>query len=547
MADKPIPVFTLPPSTSTSKTPHLAAGKVISLYVDGKLTKDQVTTRLQGLHYKPSDITLLISQGDDRIAKAAAGPKTASYTSTNGATATGSKLSYSQLRALWIQAGGAPELASTMAAVAMAESTGRVNALNDNPSTGDYSVGLWQINYLGDLRASRTAQFGTPELLRSDPLANAKAAVALAGDGSGLGNWPTYTGGAYKAYYHPETPAEKAADTAATTAAKAANPAVAEATTAAATAVATTKANDPAYIQAQADEAEALALAKIQGKVAVQTQTAIAKATVHATDSASWVTVNKDGTFGQAFGAKPPANVLLIGGQPATKADYQQAWTYNYDQVYQSYTGKSATPRQQADILRRGMSIYTLRDELSKRPTFVSAPIYKSTAAGIKAAAKLALGTAPPPDFVRKAIAQDWDADTITANIRALPAYKKGPEFKANVAAVRASYTKIYGTPQKSGGGTVGDGGAAVNGWIQNSALKGWTTDQVEQKLRADPNYKYSPEYQTKALNFLDAMGLFTGSRPIAGVQDPTIIKMNTQGTKLGKPPLNLQVGMGGQ
>ena len=109
----------------------------------------------------------------------------------------GSAYSYAKLRALWIEAGGDPNLASTMAAVALAESGGKVGAVNDNPKTKDYSVGLWQINYYGNLRQARTQRYGSPETLRADPLANARAAVSLAGQGgSGLGNWTTWKSGA---------------------------------------------------------------------------------------------------------------------------------------------------------------------------------------------------------------------------------------------------------------------------------------------------------------------------------------------------------------
>jgi hypothetical protein len=118
---------------------------------------------------------------------------------------------YTQLVELWEAAGGAPRLAGTMAAIALAESGGDPEALNPpdcrfeasecvpcNKSTsGDYSVGLWQINYYGGNFAPWKARYGCPYKL-FDPLANARAAVDLAGGGSGLGNWTTYTSGAYR-------------------------------------------------------------------------------------------------------------------------------------------------------------------------------------------------------------------------------------------------------------------------------------------------------------------------------------------------------------
>lgn len=113
--------------------------------------------------------------------------------------------SFQQLEALWIQAGGSPSLAPTMAAIAQAESGGNPNAHNFNPSTGDDSYGLWQINYFGANRPVRTARWGPPDAMYN-PLANAKAAVNLSGDSyKGLGNWSTYSNGAFLPYYEKGT------------------------------------------------------------------------------------------------------------------------------------------------------------------------------------------------------------------------------------------------------------------------------------------------------------------------------------------------------
>lgn len=126
------------------------------------------------------------------------------------ATATATKttpkqqLSFQQLEALWINAGGSPELAPTMAAVAKAESGGRYGpqSINDNPSTQDYSVGPWQINYYGNLLAGRTAEYGPPQTVANDPMANARAAVAISGNSTAgiYRNWTTYRTGAYLQY-----------------------------------------------------------------------------------------------------------------------------------------------------------------------------------------------------------------------------------------------------------------------------------------------------------------------------------------------------------
>ena len=100
------------------------------------------------------------------------------------------------LQQLWIEAGGDPRQAETAAAIAMAESGGRVDAWN--PNGLDKSAGLWQINYHGSLRKPRTRQFGTPEQLRRDPAANARAAVAIYNSAGSFSPWTTYTSGAYQ-------------------------------------------------------------------------------------------------------------------------------------------------------------------------------------------------------------------------------------------------------------------------------------------------------------------------------------------------------------
>jgi hypothetical protein len=100
-----------------------------------------------------------------------------------------SNLTFSQLEQLWVANGGSQTWAPTMAAVALVESGGNTGVINDDPNTGDYSVGLWQINYYGDLYNGRAQEFGTPANLQADPNAQARAAVSLLGNGAGITNW----------------------------------------------------------------------------------------------------------------------------------------------------------------------------------------------------------------------------------------------------------------------------------------------------------------------------------------------------------------------
>jgi len=106
------------------------------------------------------------------------------YPGTKGQT-----LTFKQIEDLWIVNGGNPAWAPTMAGIAEAESGGMTNNLNANASTGDFSVGLWQINYFGSLGPERAHSFGEPATLADDVNLQAKAAISLLGGGAGITNW----------------------------------------------------------------------------------------------------------------------------------------------------------------------------------------------------------------------------------------------------------------------------------------------------------------------------------------------------------------------
>ena len=106
-------------------------------------------------------------------------PKHAVLTSSSGGLS--GTLGCSGLEALWERAGGSPGAAFTAAEIAMAESGGRQYALSP---TDDY--GYWQIN----------ASHG-PAMATFDPIGNAKAAIAISGDGHDWDPWTTYVTGAY--------------------------------------------------------------------------------------------------------------------------------------------------------------------------------------------------------------------------------------------------------------------------------------------------------------------------------------------------------------
>jgi hypothetical protein len=105
-------------------------------------------------------------------------------------------LNKTQLENLWDQAGGAPGEANTASAIALAESSGKVDAKSSVADEGSYAEGLWQ-----EEMPMHAAQ--VPGGNAYNPLANAKAAVAISDDGTNWTPWETYLNGAYKKYLGP--------------------------------------------------------------------------------------------------------------------------------------------------------------------------------------------------------------------------------------------------------------------------------------------------------------------------------------------------------
>jgi len=114
-------------------------------------------------------------------------------------------LSFVQLADLWKSAGGDPLQAETAAAIALAESGGDTNRVNNTaypnrpgyhpPVAGaqkEYSVGLWQINLLAHPTYTATQML--------TQAGNVAAARAISGNGANWNPWSTYTSGAYKKF-----------------------------------------------------------------------------------------------------------------------------------------------------------------------------------------------------------------------------------------------------------------------------------------------------------------------------------------------------------
>lgn len=123
----------------------------------------------------------------------AGGPAVASSPST--AAPTDRPLTDPEIIQLASKTGWVGQDLRVAAAIAKAESHLNPAALNDNASTGDYSVGLWQINML-----AHKDTFGTEAELKI-PERNAAAAFSLyQSKGGHFTDWSTYNHGAHLPY-----------------------------------------------------------------------------------------------------------------------------------------------------------------------------------------------------------------------------------------------------------------------------------------------------------------------------------------------------------
>jgi hypothetical protein len=104
--------------------------------------------------------------------------------------------SLSQLETIWKQAAAGTKYATSawatlMAAIALAESSGNADAVNNADNGGTQSsYGLWQIS---------TGTHSPPAANWNDPVENAHLAIGKL-NSQGLGAWGTYTSGAYRQY-----------------------------------------------------------------------------------------------------------------------------------------------------------------------------------------------------------------------------------------------------------------------------------------------------------------------------------------------------------
>jgi hypothetical protein len=120
-------------------------------------------------------------------------PTTSAIDTASGGLLGGARvMSKTEIQNLWTTAGGNPAAADTAAAIALAESSGRTDALSQNPDGGT-NVGLWQLDTRG------VGSGYSVEQLR-DPATNARVTVMGSLNGANWGPWQTYVEGTYRKY-----------------------------------------------------------------------------------------------------------------------------------------------------------------------------------------------------------------------------------------------------------------------------------------------------------------------------------------------------------
>lgn len=224
---------------------------------------------------------------------------------------------------------------------------------------------------------------------------------------------------------------------------------------------------------------------------------------------------------GRLVAVKNPAHAVKVFGQPLTRSQFLREQSQVND-LYLSFTGKKATPKQVAHILTSGMSTYQVKSQLSKTKAFIGSPVWRQNAPGYQSVWDTMYGPGKNPDNkeIRYAIVNNLGGEGFAQRLRQRTDYVTSNEFKGNEATLSAVYSRIYGLP--------GANGEAV---VKTAVLNGWNQDQFASYLRAQPQYTNSEEFQTKALSLASALGMVTGTQPTmqAGFGGANV-NPNTQG-----------------
>ncbi len=237
-----------------------------------------------------------------------------------------------------------------------------------------------------------------------------------------------------------------------------------------------------------------------------------------------WVVI-RNGKVRYVNSPTAPKGAVTSGGLPLTRSQFLDGW-HQLNDVYEAYTGKTATAQQAAQALQRGTSVYHLQLTLSQTPAFRGSPVWKSRAPDYVAAWKSVYGNNSKPDvaLIGKAIVQNLSGDGFHELLRERPDYVQSNEFKQGVTSMQSVYESIYGATDDN----------STNA-IKQATLAGWTPDQFAAYLRKLPEYSTSNEYHQKALTFLDALGLITGQ--VSTLQPGTVPAAQTQQPNPLGPP----------
>jgi hypothetical protein len=213
----------------------------------------------------------------------------------------------------------------------------------------------------------------------------------------------------------------------------------------------------------------------------------------------------KTGKLRVVKSANPPKNAIMYDGVPMSASDWART-RRDLDQYFVSYTGGRPDNKMVLKYVQKGWSPYYLTTQLAKLPSFQKSPIWKSQAPAYQAAAKdlLPEGKSAPAATIKQAIINNWGTATFQAVLRTGDGYIHSNEFKSNATTLLNVHQSIMGVPDQK----------ALTG-VKDAALAGWSTDQYAAYLRSTPQYTSSPEYQSKTLTFLSALGLITGENAV--------------------------------
>lgn len=213
-------------------------------------------------------------------------------------------------------------------------------------------------------------------------------------------------------------------------------------------------------------------------------------------------------------GINIPKNTVMYDGAPMHATDFKSL-ARSLDTYFRSFTGGRPNANIVLQYIQKGWSQYTLTVALSKTKAFPNSPIYKKYAPSYQEVGKdlLGPGQSVPTSLIKAGIINGWDSTTFAAVLRKQPGYVQSNEFKQSTATLSNVHQSIMGIPD-----------ANSQDMIQQAAAAGWKPDQYAAWLRSQPQYTSSPEYQTKTLSFLSALGLFTGATPVLkqGLPNPT-------------------------